>query len=84
MCKFFLNNLFTVMVIDNLLHCHVELPHVLDLAVHLINFFGWMGQGTLLQSALFYQNTPSQLKVIGGGGDPYDSSVSPSPLGFDF
>jgi len=37
---------------------HVGLPHVLDLAVHLVNFFGWMSQGghsePLLLIALFY------------------------------
>ena len=49
---------------------HVELPHVLDLAVHLVNFFGWVSQGDhsepLLLLALFYQSTPSCLKVMGG------------------
>ena len=44
-------------------------PHVLDLAVHL---FGWMGKGdhseTLLLLVLFYQSTPSWLKVIGWVG----------------
>ena len=51
---------------------HVELPHVLDLAVHLVNFFSWMSQGghsePLLLLALFYQSTPSCLKVVGGVG----------------
>ena len=55
---------------DKLLHEHVGLPHVLDLAVHLVNFFGWMSQGgqsePLLLLALFYQSTPSCLKVRGG------------------
>ena len=62
-----------------LLPDHVGLPHVLDLAVHLVNFFSWMGQGyhseTLLLLTLFYQSTPSCLKVIGrwgGGGGPCD------------
>ena len=59
-------------MIDKLLLEHVGLPHVLDLAVHLVNFFGWMSQGghsePLLQLALFYQSTPSCLKVIGGVG----------------
>ena len=61
-------------MIDKLLLEHVGLPHVLDLAVHLVNFFGWMSQGghseQLLFFALFYQSTPSCLKVIGwvGGG----------------
>ena len=57
---------------DKLLHEHVGLPHVLDLAVHLVNFFGWMSQGghseQLLFFALFYQSTPSCLKVIGWVG----------------
>ena len=29
-------------VVENLLIDHVELPHVLDLAVHLVNQFGWL------------------------------------------
>ena len=32
-------------LIDKLLLEHVELTHVLDLAVHMVNFFGWMSQG---------------------------------------
>ena len=58
---------------DKLLHEHVGLPHVLDLVVHLVNFFGWMSQGghseQLLFIALFYQSTPSCLKVRGGWWD---------------
>ena len=41
----------------------------------------------LLLLALFYQSTPSCLKVrIGGGGvgGPCDFGVSPSPFGLDF
>ena len=41
----------------------------------------------LLFFALFYQSTPSCLKVMGGGGwvgGPCDFSVSPSPFGLDF
>ena len=59
-------------MIDKLLLEHVGLPHVLVLAVHLVNFFGWMSQGghseQLLFFALFYQSTPSCLKVRGWGG----------------
>ena len=62
-------------LIDKLLLEHVGLPHVLDLAVHLVNIFGWMSQGghsePLLLLALFYWSTPSCLKVRGraaGGG----------------
>ena len=56
-------------LIDKLLLEHVGLTLVLDLAVHLVNFFGWMSQGghsePLLQLALFYQSTPSCLQVRG-------------------
>ena len=45
-------------LIGKLLLKHVGLPHVLDLAVHLVNFFGWMSQGghsePLLLLALSY------------------------------
>ena len=34
--------------------------------------------------ALFYQSTPSCLKVIGWGGGPCDYCVSPSPFDLDF
>ena len=58
-------------MIDKLLLKHVGLPHVLVLAVHLVNFFSWVSQGghseQLLFFALFYQSTPSCLKVMGGG-----------------
>ena len=32
-------------LIDKLLLEHVGLPHVLDLAVHQVIFFGWISQG---------------------------------------
>ena len=44
----------------------------------------------ILFFALFYQSTPSCLKVMGGWGGwggvggPCDFSVSPSPFGLDF
>ena len=58
----------------------------------MVNFFGWMSQGgnseQILFFALFYQRTPSCLKVRGGWGGwvggPCDFSVSPSPFGLDF
>ena len=70
-------------MIDKLLLEHVGLPHVLDLAVHLVIFLGWMSQGghsePLLLLALFYQSTPSWTKVRGWwGGGQCDFSVSPS------
>ena len=60
-------------LIDRLLLEHVGLLHILDLAVHLVNFFGWMSKGghfeQLLFLALYYQSTPSCLKVrVGVGG----------------
>ena len=74
---------------DKLLLEHVGLPHVLDLAVHLVMRMRMrMSQGghsePLLLLALFYQSTPSCLKVRGGVGGPCDSSVSPSSFGLDF
>ena len=45
-------------VVDNLLLDHVELPNVLDLAVHLVNLVGWMGKRdhskTILLLEVFY------------------------------
>ena len=66
-------------MIDKLLLEHVGLPHVLVLAVHLVNFFSWVSQGgyseTLLFSALFYQSAPSCLKVMGGWGGGWVAHV---------
>ena len=57
-------------MIDKLLLEHVGLPHVLDLAVHLVSFFGQMSQGghfePLLLLALFNHCTLSCLKDKGG------------------
>ena len=70
-------------MIDKLHLEHVGLPLVLDIDVHLVNFFGWMSQGghseQILFFALFYQSTPSWIKVRGWwcGGGPCDFSVSP-------
>ena len=67
-------------MIDKLLLEHLGLPHVLDLAVHLVNYFGWMSPGghseTLLPLALF-----SRALLHDG---PCDFSVSPSSFGLDF
>ena len=76
-------------MIDKLLLKHVGLPHVLDLAVHLVNFLAGSVKGLnsepLLLLALFYQSTPSCLKVMGGVvGGPCDYCVSPSPFGLAF
>ena len=52
------SNSWKLLVFDNLLLDHVELPHNLDLAVHLVHIIGWMGKGdhpkTFLPLALFY------------------------------
>ena len=44
-------------MVDNLLPEHVELPHVLDLDVHLVQLTTWIGRGghteTFSLSALF-------------------------------
>ena len=37
--------LLKVRFFDKLLLEHVGLLHVLDLTVHLVNFYGWMSQG---------------------------------------
>ena len=46
-------------LIDKLLLKHVGLLHILDLTVHLVNFFSWMSQEGhsehLLFFALYYQ-----------------------------
>ena len=75
-------------MIDKLLLKHVGLPHVLVLAVHLVNFLSWVSQGghseQLLFFALYYQSTPSWLKVGGGVGGPCDFGVSPRSKSFFF
>ena len=57
-------------LIDKILLEYVGLPHVLVLAVHLVNFFSWVSQGShseqLLFFALFYQAEQSfMLKSYG-------------------
>ena len=58
-------------LIDKLLLEYVGLPQVLDLAVHLVNFFGWISQGghsePLLLLALFLPDHSFMLKSLGGG-----------------
>ena len=41
-------------LIDKLLLKHVGLPHVLVLAVHLVNFFSWVSQGGHSEQLLFF------------------------------
>ena len=40
--------LLKIGLIDKLLLEHVGLPNIPDLAVHLVNFFGWMSQEVIL------------------------------------
>ena len=59
-------------LLNNLLLEHVGLPHVLDLAVQPVNFFGWVIQGdhseSLLLLALLYQSTQGGVGRVGWGG----------------
>ena len=55
----------------NLLPEHVELPHVLDLAVHLVQLTTWMGRGVILRLFPFYN--------LAHG--PCDFSVTPVLIG---
>ena len=52
-----LGHLISSQVLDKVLLDHVGLPHVLVLAVHLVNLLGWMGKGdhskTFLQLELY-------------------------------
>ena len=50
---------------DNLLHEHVELPHVLDLAVHLVHLTTWMGRGG--HPDTFFLKLSFMLKSYGWG-----------------
>ena len=61
-----------VKLLDNLLLDHKVLPHVLVLAVQLVNLFG---QSIMLKS---------YWGVVGRGGDPCDYCVSPSPNNWVF
>ena len=76
-------------MVDNLLPEHVELPHVLDLAVLLVQLTTWIGMGghteIFFLSALFPQSTPSWLKVCGGGVVAHVIIESaPVPIGLVF
>ena len=69
-------------VVDNPLSDHVGLPHVLDLAVHLVQLMTWMGRGSQTETfsllELFPYSALSWLKVMGGWGvgGPCDYRVS--------
>ena len=53
---------------DNLLHEHVELPHVLDLAVHLVHLTTWMGRGGHPETSTFFLERSFMLKSWWWGG----------------
>ena len=48
-------------MVDNLLPEHVELLHVLDLAVHLVQLMTWMGRGGHTETLCDYSVTPSPI-----------------------
>ena len=67
-------------MVDNLLPEHVELPHVLDLAVYLIHLTTWMVWGGHTET--FSLEHSFMAKSYGwGGGGPCDYSITPSPIG---
>ena len=58
-------------MVDNLLPEHVELPHVLDLAVHLVQLTTWMGRGGYTETFPFHTvslECPIMVKSYGVGG----------------
>ena len=46
-------------MLDNLQHEHVELPHVLDLAVHLVPLQTWVGRGGHTETLRYLANPNS-------------------------
>ena len=74
-------------MVDNLLPEHVELPHVLDLAVHLVQLTTWMGRGGHTETFSLFE-----LWGLGWGcgwcgvwgGGPCDFIVTPVPIGLGF
>ena len=53
-------------MVDNLLHEHVELPRVLDLAVHLVHLTTWKGRECHPET--FFLEFSFMLKSYGWGG----------------
>ena len=47
-------------MVDNLLPEHVELPHVLDLAVHLVPLQTWVGRGGHTETFRYLANPNSR------------------------
>ena len=76
------------MEVDNLIHGHVELPLVLGLAFYQEYFLARWVKGIILRQffSTFLPEYSFMVKSyrVGWGAGPCDSSVSPSPLGFDF
>ncbi len=80
-------------MVDNILPEHVELLHVLDLAVHLDQLTTWMGRGGYTET--FFPSTTFSLEHsfmvkrywwggVGWGGGLLDFSVTPLPIGLGF
>ena len=63
-------------MIDKLLLGHVGLPQVLDLAVHLVNFFGWMSQGGFLLKSYGWDGEVAHVIFV--------SAFGPNPSFFYF
>ena len=73
-------------MIDNYLIEHEGLPHVLDLAVHLVNFFVWVSQGDDSEPLLLLALLPEHsfmLKslIIVSAKDPLDLTLGLWTLG---
>ena len=72
-------------MVDNILPGHVELPYVLDLAVHLDQLTTWMGREGYTET--FFLEHSFMLKSYrwwGGGGGLLDFSVTPVLIGLGF
>ena len=59
------SHLLELHVVEGLLPDHVELPHVLDLALHLVHMT-WMGRGCHTET--FFLEPPIMVKIGGVGG----------------
>ena len=53
-------------MVDNLLHEHVELPHALDIAVHLVPLQTWVGREGHTETLRYLANVIEILEFMGG------------------
>ena len=65
-----IKNLLLKVRVDKLLLEHVGLPHVLALAVHLVNFFSWVSQRGHSEQHFFCTLLPERQGGVGWGGWP--------------